>query len=157
MAAAPSFAMESSAAKAILGKTIVVKGHLLSGEDLIIDGEVEGTIAMIEHRLTIAANASVRADVKAREIEVRGYIEGKLKAEDRVYIRKGGKLVGDIHSAGIVVEEGGYIKGSIDLSRHPAHSHPAADEGSNSMDSSSNVSELEPIQRLSEAARFSSR
>ena len=151
MAAAPSFAMESSAAKAILGKTIVVKGHLLSGEDLIIDGEVEGTIAMIEHRLTIAANASVRADVKAREIEVRGYIEGKLEAVDRVYIRKGGKLVGDIHSAGIVVEEGGYIKGSIDLSRHPAHSHPAADDGSNSMDSSSNVSELEPIQLLSEA------
>ncbi len=117
----------------------------------MIDGEVEGTIAMIEHRLTIAANASVRADVKAREIEVRGYIEGKLEAEDRVYIRKGGKLVGDIHSAGIVVEEGGYIKGSIDLSRHSAHSNPAGDDGSNSMDSSSNVSELEPIQRLSEA------
>ena len=151
MAAAPSFAMESSAAKAILGKTVVVKGHLLSGEDLMIDGEVEGTIAMIEHRLTIAANASVRADVKAREIEVRGYIEGKLEAEDRVYIRKGGKLVGDIHSAGIVVEEGGYIKGSIDLSRHSAHSNPAADDSSNSMDSSSNVSELEPIQQLSEA------
>ena len=151
MAAAPSFAMESSAAKAILGKTIVVKGHLLSGEDLMIDGEVEGTIDMIEHRLTIAANASVRADVKAREIEVRGYIEGKLEAVDRVYIHKGGKLVGDIHSAGIVVEEGGYIKGSIDLSRHPAHRHPTADDGSNSMDSSSNVSELEPIQRLSEA------
>ena len=130
---------------------VVVKGHLLSGEDLMIDGEVEETIAMIEHRLTIAANASVRADVKAREIEVRGYIEGKLEAEDRVYIRKGGKLVGDIHSAGIVVEEGGYIKGSIDLSRHPAHSHPAADAGSNSLDSSSNVSELEPIQPPSEA------
>jgi len=151
MAAAPSFAMESSAAKAILGKTIVVKGHLLSGEDLIIDGEVEGTIDMTEHRLTIAANASVRADVKAREIEVRGYIEGKIEAVNRVYIRKDGKFVGDIHSAGIVIEEGGYIKGSIDLSRLPAHSHPAADDGSNSMDSSSNVSELEPIQPPSEA------
>ena len=151
MAAAPSFAMESSASKAILGKTIVVKGHLLSGEDLIIDGEVEGTIDMIEHRLTIAANASVRADVKAREIEVRGYIEGKIEAVNRVYIRKDGKFVGDIHSSGIVIEEGGYVKGSIDLSRHPAHSHPATDAGSNSLDSSSNVSELEPIQPPSEA------
>ncbi len=151
MAAAPSFAMESSAAKAILGKTIVVKGHLLSGEDLIVDGEVEGTIDMTEHRLTIAANASVRADVKAREIEVRGYIEGKIEAVNRVYIRKDGKFVGDIHSTGIVIEEGGYIKGSIDLSRHPAHSHPATDAGSNSLDSSSNVSELEPIQPPSEA------
>ncbi len=146
MAAAPSFGMESSAAKAMLGKSVVVKGHLLSGEDLTIDGEVEGTIDMIEHRLTIAANGSVRANVKARDIEVLGYIEGKLEAVTKVYIRKGGKFVGDIHSAGIVIEEGGYVRGSIDLSRHPA-----TDDGSNSMDSCSNVSELGPIQQLSEA------
>ena len=82
---------------------------------------------------------------------MRGYIEGKIEAANRVYIRKDGKFVGYIHSAGIVIEEGGYIKGSIDLSRHPAHSHPAADAGSNSLDSSSNVSELEPIQPPSEA------
>jgi len=124
--------MESSAAKAILGKSVVVKGHLLSGEDLTIDGEIEGTIDMIEHRLTIAANGSVRANVKARDIEVRGYIEGKLEAVNKVYIRKGGKFVGDIHSAGIVIDEGGHMRGSIDLSRHPAHGHPATGDGSNS-------------------------
>jgi cytoskeletal protein CcmA (bactofilin family) len=124
--------MESSAAKAILGKSVVVKGHLLSGEDLTIDGEIEGTIDMIERRLTIAANGSVRANVKARDIEVRGYIEGKLEAVNKVYIRKGGKFVGDIHSAGIVIDEGGHMRGSIDLSRHPAHSHPATGDGSNS-------------------------
>jgi cytoskeletal protein CcmA (bactofilin family) len=132
MAAAPAFGMESSAAKAILGKSVVVKGHLLSGEDLTIDGEIEGTIDMIERRLTIAANGSVRANVKARDIEVRGYIEGKLEAVNKVYIRKGGKFVGDIHSAGIVIDEGGHMRGSIDLSRHPAHSHPATGDGSNS-------------------------
>jgi cytoskeletal protein CcmA (bactofilin family) len=134
--------MESSVSKASLGKSVVVKGHLLSGEDLTIDGEIEGTIDMIEHRLTIAANGNVRANVKARDIEVQGYIEGKLEAVNNVYIRKGGKFVGDIHSAGIVIDEGGRIKGSIDLSRHPAHSQPA---------SSKSVSESEPIRQLSEA------
>jgi cytoskeletal protein CcmA (bactofilin family) len=144
MAAAPSFGMESSAAEAILGKSVVVNGHLLSGEDLTVDGEVEGTIDMIEHRLTIAANGSVRANVKARDIEVRGYIEGKIEAANKVYIRKGGKFVGDIHSAGIVIDEGGHIRGSIDLSRHPAQSHSATGDGSNSVDSQSNVSEAVP-------------
>ena len=152
MAAAPSFGMESSASKASLGKSVVVKGHLLSGEDLTIDGEIEGTIDMIEHRLTIAANGNVRANVKARDIEVHGYIEGKLEAVNKVYIRRGGKFVGDIHSAGIVIDEGGRIKGSIDLSRHSAHRHPTANNGSSSMDSSRSVSELEPIRQLSEAA-----
>ncbi len=69
--AAPSFGIES-AAKAGLGKSVVVKGHLLSGEDLTIDGEVEGTIEVLEHRLTIAASGSIRADVDARDIEIWG-------------------------------------------------------------------------------------
>ena len=141
MSAAPSFGIES-AAKAGLGKRIVVKGHLLSGEDLTIDGEVEGTIEVLEHRLTIAASGSIRADVNARDIEIWGCMEGKLEAVNQVHIRKGARFVGEIHAAGLVIEEGGYIKGSIDLSRHPAHSHPAPNLS---------TSKVEPIRNLSEA------
>src|SRR5713101_665634 len=130
MSAAPSFGIVSPAAKAGLGKSVVVKGHLLSGEDLAVDGEVEGTIEVPEHRLTIAANGNVRADVKARDIEIWGRIEGKLAAVNQVHIHKGGRFVGEIHAAGLVIEEGGFIRGSIDLSRHPEHSHPAPDDRS---------------------------
>ena len=150
MSAGPSLGMESSASKANVGKNVVVKGHLISGEDLTIFGEVEGTIDIVEHRLTIAADGSVRADVTAHDIDVRGYLEGKLQAVNRVYIRKGGKFVGDLHSAGIVIEEGAYLRGNIELSTHPAHGHPATGDGSNFIHSS-NISELEPIRQLSEA------
>jgi cytoskeletal protein CcmA (bactofilin family) len=118
MSAAPSFS-QPSAVKAVLGKSVVFKGQIQSREDLIIEGEVEGTIDMMEHRLTIAADGDVHANVNAREIEVIGSIEGTAEAVDKVYIRKGAKFVGDIHSAGIVIEDGGYIKGNIDLSRKP--------------------------------------
>jgi len=120
MSAAPSFASQPSAVKAVLGKSVVFKGQIQSREDLIIEGEVEGTIDMMEHRLTIAADGDVHANVNAREIEVIGSIEGTAEAADKVYIRKGAKFVGDIHSAGIVIEDGGYIKGNIDLSRKSA-------------------------------------
>ena len=150
MSAAPSFGIESSAAKASLGKSVVVKGHLLSGEDLTIDGELEGTIEVLEHRLTIAATGRVRADVNARDIEIWGCIEGKLEAANKVHIRKGARFVGELHAAGLVIEEGGYIRGSIDLSRHSAHSHPAPEDGS-SMDSHRSISKVEPIRQLSEA------
>ena len=146
MSAAPSFGIESSAAKAGLGKSVVVKGHLLSGEDLAIDGEVEGTIEVLEHRFTIAASGRVRADVNARDIEIWGCLEGKLEAVNRVHIRKGARFVGELARAALrdpaLIEEGGYIKGSIDLSRHPAHSHPAPNL---------NTSKVEPIRQLSEA------
>ena len=144
MSAAPSFGIKSDA-KASLGKSVVVKGHLLSGEDLTIDGEVEGTIEVLEHRLTIAASGSIRADVDARDIEIWGSIEGKLEAANQVHIRKGARFVGEIHAVGLVIEEGGYIRGSIDLSRHPAP------EDGSSMDSHRNISRVEPIRQLSEA------
>src|ERR1700720_863160 len=118
MSAAP-FVVPPPAAKAVLGKSVVFKGQIQSREDLIIEGEVEGSIEMSEHRLTIAPNGDVRANVIAREIEVLGSIEGKAEAVDKVYIRKGAKFIGDVHSAGIVIEDGGYIKGNIDLSRIP--------------------------------------
>jgi cytoskeletal protein CcmA (bactofilin family) len=81
---------------------------------------VEGTIEMTQHRLTIATNAKVRANVKVREIEVFGSIQGKIEAVEKVYIRKSAQLIGDIHSAGVIIEDGGYIKGSIELSRLPS-------------------------------------
>jgi cytoskeletal protein CcmA (bactofilin family) len=150
MSAAPSFGIESVPVKAGFGKSVVVKGHLMSGEDLTIDGEVDGTIEVLEHRLTIAATGTIRADVNARDIEIWGCIEGKLEAANQVYIRKGARFVGEIHSAGIVVEEGGYIKGSIDLSRHPANSHRAPDDES-SLDSHRHTSKAASMQHLSEA------
>lgn len=143
MSAAPSFALQPSAAKAVLGKSVVFKGQIQSREDLIIEGEVEGTIEMIEHRLTIAANGDVKANVIAREIEVLGSIEGKAEAVDKVYIRRGAKFIGDIHSAGIVIEDGGYIKGNIDLSRPTG--------GGMTAGSYSGDSESDSIRELSEA------
>jgi cytoskeletal protein CcmA (bactofilin family) len=120
MSAAPSFALQPQGSKAILGKSVVFKGQIESREDLIIEGEVEGTIEMMEHRLTVAASGDVKASVIAREIEVLGSIEGKIEAVDKVYIRKGARFIGDVHSAGIVIEDGGFIKGNIDLSRQPS-------------------------------------
>jgi cytoskeletal protein CcmA (bactofilin family) len=128
MSAASPIRTEAPAVKAILGPNVVVKGQILSKEDLTIQGEVEGTIEISDHRLTIAANGNVRANVTARDIEVLGSMHGKIEAGNKVYIRKGAQFVGDIHAAGIVIEDGGYIKGGIDLSREPGNSKSADGE-----------------------------
>lgn len=102
---------------AVLGKSVVVKGQILSREDLTIDGEVEGTIEMQEHRLTIGANGKVRASVKAREVIVLGTLHGNVETGDRIDIRKEARLVGDIKTARIVIEDGAYFKGNVDIVR----------------------------------------
>jgi len=116
MSAALPLAMEPSAREAVIGKGVVVKGQIQSREDLTIQGEVEGSIEISGHRLTIDGQGNVRAGVKARTVEVQGSIEGQVEAMDKVYIRKGAKFVGDIRSGGIIIEDGGYIKGKVDLS-----------------------------------------
>jgi len=102
---------------AVLGKSVVVKGQILSREDLTIDGEVEGTIEMQEHRLTIGPNGKVRASVKAREVIVLGTLHGNVETGDRIDIRKEARLVGDIRTARIMIEDGAYFKGNVDIVR----------------------------------------
>ena len=102
---------------AVIGKSVVIKGQILSREDLTVDGEVEGSIELHENRLTIGPHGKVHAGVKAREIVVLGTINGNVEASEKIDIRKDAKLVGDIKTSRIVIEDGAYFKGSIDIIR----------------------------------------
>jgi cytoskeletal protein CcmA (bactofilin family) len=104
----------------MLGKSVIVKGQIFSREDLTIDGEVEGTVELQEHRLTVGPNGKVSATIKAKEICVIGSLTGNVEASDKIDIRKDAKLVGDIRTARIVIEDGAYFKGNIDIIRTPA-------------------------------------
>jgi cytoskeletal protein CcmA (bactofilin family) len=106
-----------SGGSATLGKNVTVKGQIFAREDLTINGEVEGTVECHEHRLTIGPDARVQAGLKAREIIIQGSIQGNVDATDKIDIKKEAKLVGDIKTSRIVIEDGAYFKGSIDISK----------------------------------------
>ncbi len=99
---------------AILGEDVVVTGEIHSREPLTIVGEVDGSIHMPDHRLTITANGRVRAKVTAREVEVHGLLDGQAQAKEIMCIRKGAKITGDIRSARLVIEDGAFIKGKVE-------------------------------------------
>src|SRR5579872_4920654 len=97
MAAAASFRPET-ATPAVLGREVTITGEIRSQEPLIIEGEVEGTIDVAGHLLTIAPNGKVRASVQAKEIDVLGSLQGNVDDADKIYIRSGARFMGDIHS-----------------------------------------------------------
>jgi cytoskeletal protein CcmA (bactofilin family) len=117
MAAAASLRPETSTSPAVLGKDVTVTGEIRSHEPLTIEGDVEGTIDVAGNLLTIAPNGNVRASVTAKEIDVLGSLQGNIDGADKIYIRKGARFVGDIHARGLVIEDGGFIRGKVDLSR----------------------------------------
>jgi len=100
-----------------IGKSVVVKGEISSSEDLFVDGEVRGAIELREHSLTVGPNGRVEANVTAREIIVQGTLNGNLHATEKIEIRKTGSLLGDLTTARIIIEDGAYFKGSIDITK----------------------------------------
>jgi cytoskeletal protein CcmA (bactofilin family) len=124
--------------QASIGKAVKISGQIYSKEDLYVDGDVEGSIELQEHRLTIGPNGRVRSNVKAREVVILGTLQGNVDASDKLEVRKEARLVGEIKTARIVIEDGAYFKGSIDIVRpQPAKSsaslQPIALAGSRQM------------------------
>jgi len=100
---------------ATIGKAVKIVGQIYSREDLFVDGDLEGTVEALEHKLTIGPNGTVHAGVKAREVVALGTIQGDVEATEKIEIRKDAKLVGNIKTARIIIEDGAYFKGSIDI------------------------------------------
>ena len=110
---------------ATIGKAVKITGQIHSKEELYVDGDVEGTVEAPEHKLTIGPNGTLHATIKAREVVVLGTIQGNVEAAERIEIRKEARLVGDLRTARIVIEDGAYFKGSIDIMKpEPAKAAP---------------------------------
>lgn len=107
----------SGGATARLGASLHVKGEITGNEDLSIDGTVEGLVHLEERKLTVGASAKVTADIVAREVVVYGNVKGNLRARDRIEIKKDGSVVGDLTTARIMIEDGAYFKGSIEIDK----------------------------------------
>ncbi len=103
---------------AAIGTSMIIKGDIVSREELYVDGEVEGKLEL-QHRLTIGPRGKVRANVKAREVIVLGDLRGNVDVSDKITIQRNGSLIGDIKTAGIIIEDGAYFKGSIDIVKSP--------------------------------------
>ncbi len=104
-------------ATARLGPSLHVKGEISGSEDLLIEGSVEGLVQLDERKLTVGATAKVTADIIAREVVVYGTVKGNLRAKDRIEIKKDGSVNGDLTTARIMIEDGAYFKGSIEIDK----------------------------------------
>ena len=99
----------------VIGPTLKFKGELSANEDLIIEGEIEGTIAHQDKNLTVGKEGRVKADINARTVEIYGKVEGDIHGEDVVKLAKSADVKGNIFCARIVMEDGARFSGNIDM------------------------------------------
>jgi cytoskeletal protein CcmA (bactofilin family) len=100
-----------------LGPSLRVKGDLTGAEDLLIDGAVEGMIQLNEHKLTVGMAAKLKADINAREVVVYGCVQGNVHGTERIEIKKGGSVTGDLRTAQVLIDDGADFKGSIEIDK----------------------------------------
>ena len=100
-----------------IGKTVVIRGEIKGSEDLTVDGRIEGTINLSESRLTIGPNGNVAADLMARDVLILGQVEGNIIASNRVELRAGANVSGDISAARLSIEDNALFRGKVDLTQ----------------------------------------
>ena len=97
----------------LIGETMKIKGEITSKETLQLNGELEGQVEL-DNRLTVGPKGKASANIKAN---IAGAVTGNIDASERIILRKGANLVGDVRTAGIVIEDGAYFKGGVDIAK----------------------------------------
>lgn len=98
-----------------VGKSLKIQGHIVSDDNLTIDGDVEGTIAVGDHTLTVGSGATVKADLTARSITVSGTVIGKVHAHELLVLGPTGSVYGGIVAARLRMAEGAIVAGLVDV------------------------------------------
>src|ERR1700693_2886757 len=124
LASAPSVSVArptSSRPAACISQGIKIKGEVMGSEDLFVDGVVEGKLSLTTNScLTIGPNGSVKADVIAREVIVRGKIEEKVTGRDRVQLWSTGQVTGEVQTDRLSIEDGAMLRGKVEAGKQPS-------------------------------------
>ena len=108
----------------ILGPTLHFKGELHADEELLIKGRIEGSITHSQ-RITVCAEGTVTANVRAQVIVVEGTVNGDLLAEKAVMVRETARLRGNITAPSVSIVEGAHFTGGVDMEKKGAAAESA--------------------------------
>jgi len=107
----------------VIGPSLVIKGELEAGEDLLIEGRVEGTIKHTAEQLLIGQRGTLKADIRARNVVIEGEVEGDVYGSESVSIRETAKVRGNIFTPKVSISEGAHFKGGIDMDVENVQKH----------------------------------
>jgi cytoskeletal protein CcmA (bactofilin family) len=98
----------------LIGQTVTIRGRLSSQENIVVDGEIDGDLEIPAHRLTIGTAGRMRGDVVAAEVVALGTIEGNVDARHNCALRASARMIGDIRTPSLKIEEGAFFRGKFE-------------------------------------------
>jgi len=110
----------SSKEQALIGSSIKIEGSLSGGENLFVEGQIDGKIELDQHNVTIGTNGRIKADIHGRSIVVMGDVKGNLYGSEQIILQKSSKVRGNLFATRVSLEDGADFKGSIDMTSKAA-------------------------------------
>jgi cytoskeletal protein CcmA (bactofilin family) len=98
-----------------LGRSVVIKGELSGSEDVTLYGQMEGSIKLPDHTLTVGSDAEIKAEISAKTVVITGTVTGNVTAGDKLEIQATGSVTGDIASPRLVIVDGGQLQGKVQM------------------------------------------
>lgn len=116
--AAPNGIPNYDSAPNRLSGDVSIKGDVTCGSELVIEGEVDGTITSTG-TLTIGAHGRVIGDIQAGFITIQGSVEGNVLARERCALKAGSNLQGDVEAPRLAVDETASFVGKASITARP--------------------------------------
>jgi cytoskeletal protein CcmA (bactofilin family) len=107
----------SPKAAACISQGIRIKGEITGSEDLFVDGPIEGKLNLANGSLTVGPNGHIKADITAREVVVRGRVDGKIVGHERVQLWSTGQVLGEVQTQRLAIEDGAVLRGKVETGR----------------------------------------
>ena len=108
-------AMQATEGSTVLGRSITIHGDLSGGEDLLMDGQIDGSITVSANKLTVGVNAQVKGEIRARDITVLGNVQGNLHASGKIELRGSAVVKGDLFASRLSIEDDAMVQGRAEL------------------------------------------
>ncbi len=87
-------------------------GELRCQETVRIDGKLKGAL-YCDKSVIVGQAAIIEAEIQGDEVIIAGSVNGNILARRKITLSKTARVVGDLTTAGIVIEEGAVLDGRI--------------------------------------------
>jgi cytoskeletal protein CcmA (bactofilin family) len=111
-----SAARPASNGSSTVGSNSFITGEIRGEEDLFILGKFDGTAYLENNVVTIGKTGTIKGTILAKVIMVEGSVEGDMKAREKIIIKETAKVKGNISTERLVMEDGCFFQGSVDMS-----------------------------------------
>ena len=101
--------------RSVIGSTLTIKGEVSGGEDLLIEGRIEGRLSLTGCSITVGREGRIKADLLTKRIQVDGCVEGTLQGEEWIRLSETGGVRGKLIAPRVILEEGCNFKGTVDM------------------------------------------